>query len=119
MNLKGFILSLFIVMSFVGINSLGRFYINEPLKMGQESEMYFTVRNPTNADLDDVNVKMYIYDLGIRMVSNSFDINDKNHKLARIYWIVPESVKTGTYLTKISVGNDYYKDVRHVYLTIV
>lgn len=112
------VLSLFIIVSLVGINSLGRFYIDEPLRVGQESEMYFTVRNPSNIDLDDVNVKMYIYDLGLMINSNSFDINDGDHKFARINWYVP-NIKKGTYLTKISVGNDYYRDVEHVYLSII
>ncbi|MFH1641589.1 MAG: hypothetical protein ABIC04_01685 [Nanoarchaeota archaeon] len=118
MKLKCFFIVLLIFASLGGINSLGRFYVSEPLRSGMESEMYFTVRNPTNDNLEDVNVKVYIYDLGLRLTSQKFDINDGDHKVARIYWIVPDYVRKSTYLSKVTVGNDHYKDSKHIFLTI-
>ena len=97
---------------------MGRFYIEEPIYTGKEAEMLFIVRNPTDDKLEDVNVRLFFYDLGIRIVSNKFDIGSEDHQLARINWIVPERIRPGSYITRIAVGNDKYTDVKHIYLNI-
>jgi len=93
--------------------------MTEPAKRGQSFEFLVNVNNPTNHALDDVSVKLYIYDLGERLNSNSFDVKKKDTKLAAINWIIPKSMPPGTYLTKLSVGNDDYTNVKHFYLTVV
>ena len=119
MNFKAGILTLFILFSFVGLNSLGRFYMTEPARAGGQFELYASVRNPSHGDLDDVSMKLQIYDLGIRLKSDEFDINDGRHKLAYINWFVPSNIRKGTYLAKISVSNQDYHDWKHVYVTII
>ncbi len=109
-------IALLVMFGVVGVNLLGRSYI-PPLEAGQEMEMFFTVRNPTKYDLEDLNVKVHIYDLGLTLFSNEFHLNDETHKLVRISWIAPSRLGKGSYLARISVGNDHLKDINHVSLT--
>jgi hypothetical protein len=114
------ILLLFLVaISFVNFHSLGRFFIEEPLERGKYGTAWVTVRNPGDEDIDDVNVKFYIYDLGLMFSSVANDIQDGDSEVQRLEMYIPRNVAPGLYLTKISVGNDLYKDTQHVYLRIV
>ncbi len=119
MNYKSFILVVFIVIGLSGINSLGRFYMDDVLVRGSDFEGYFVVRNPTDVDFDNVNVRLYIYDLDVRLRSNRFDLNDGDSKLAIINWIVPKRINTGLYLARISAGNDQYRDDEYIYVRVV
>ena len=112
-------LVLLIFISFINFHSLGRFLIEEPLKRGEFGTAYVTIRNTDNTELEDVNVKFYIYDLGLRFTSVSSDVSKHDHVVQRLFMYIPENIPAGDYLTKISVGNDYYKDTQHVYLRIV
>ncbi|MBU1005753.1 MAG: hypothetical protein KJ561_08015 [Nanoarchaeota archaeon] len=111
---------LFIIfVSFVNFHSLGRFLIDEPLIKGELNEGYFTVRNTHSEKVKDVNVKLYIYDLGLRFNSPEEDISKKDHTLKRMFIPLSNNVKPGVYLAKITVSNDDFKDTQHVYLRIV
>jgi hypothetical protein len=89
------------------------------MRRGREFQMLQTVRNPTNSDFEGISVKIHIYELGVILFSNSFDLNEDEHVLARISWMVPERLRQGTYLARISASADGYSDSEHVYVTIV
>ena len=108
-----------ITVSFVNFHSLGRFLIEEPLRRGEIGTAYVTLRNDLNTELEDVNVKFYIYDLGLRYSSVSGDISKNDHVVQRLFMHMPNNIPTGDYLTKITVGNDQYRDTQHVYLRII
>ena len=108
-----------ILISFVNFHSLGRFFIEEPLTRGEFETAYVTVRNNFNTNVDDVNVKMYIYDLGLMYSSVASDVSKRDHVVQRLFIRVPENVPAGEYLTKISVGNDQFRDTQHIFLDIV
>jgi len=111
---------LFIIfVGFVNFQSLGKFIIDEPLKIGELNEGYFTVRNTHDVKVKDVNVKLYIYDLGYMYLSSEEDISRRDHTLKRMFIQIPDKAKPGLYLTKITVSNDDFKDTQHVYLRIV
>lgn len=121
--MKERLLSIFLVflifISFVNPHSLGRFLIEEPFKRGDIGTAYVTVRNNFDKKVEDVNVKFYIYDLGLGFTSVSSDVSRRDHVVQRLFMYIPKDVPAGDYLTKITVGNDYYKDTQHVYLRIV
>lgn len=104
---------------FVNLHSLGRYIIEEPFERGDFSAAYVTIRNPINTKIEDVNVKFYVYDLGLRFSSLSDDVSKRDSVVQRVPIYIPERVKPGDYLTKITVGNDHYRDTQHVYLKIV
>jgi len=113
------ILALLLFVSFVNPHSLGRFLIEEPLRRGEFGTAYVTTRNGFDTKAEDVNVKVYIYDLGLRFTSIPSDISKQDHIAQRLFMHIPENVPAGDYLTKITVGNDKYRDSQHVYLRIV
>jgi len=113
------ILLLIIAISFVNSHSLGRFLIEEPFKRGSIGTAYVTIRNNFNTKLEDVNVKFYIYDLGLMFSSVPNDVSKNDHITQRVFMPIPRNVRPGNYLTKITVGNDHYEDNQHIYLRIV
>lgn len=108
-----------IAVSFVNSHALGRFFIEEPFKRGEFGTAYVTIRNTFDKDMEDVNVKLYIYDLGLRYTSIAGDIEDNDHVVQRLFMYIPENIPAGDYLTKMTVGNDEFRDTQHVYLRIV
>ena len=108
-----------VTVSFVNPHSFGRFYIEEPFRRGEFGTAYVTIRNNFDKDLEDVNVKFYIYDLGLKYTSSSSDVEDDDHIMQRLSMPIPKNIYPGVYLTKITVGNDDFKDTQHVYLRIV
>jgi hypothetical protein len=114
------ILLLFLVaMSFVNFHSLGRFFIDEPLERGKYNSAWVTVKNPGDKEIEDVNVKFYIYDLGLMFTSVPTDIQDKDSEVHRLDMYVPKNVPPGLYITKISVGNYQFKDTQYIYMRII
>jgi len=113
------ILLFIIVVSFVNFHSFGRFLIEEPLMRGETGTAYVTIRNTLGSKVEDVNVKFYIYDLGLRYSSMANDVSKNDHIVQRVFMYMPEGVRPGEYLTKITVGNDHFKDTQHVYLRVV
>jgi len=108
---------LFLGLLFVSIG-LGRFYTNDPISAGDEYQLIVNVVNPEYSSYEDVSVKLVIYDLGIILVSRGFDVSKRDNGLSRIFWDVPESVPKGTYLARLTVSNDKFKDVEHLYVTL-
>ncbi len=119
MNKLTIFLLFLVAVSFVNPHSFGRFFIEEPFRRGDFGTAYVTIRNNFDRDLEDVNVQVYIYDLGLRYTSIPSDVEDKDHVVQRLFMYIPKNVRAGEYLTKITVGNDHYKDTQHVYLRIV
>ncbi|HLC96115.1 MAG TPA: hypothetical protein VJH97_02235 [Candidatus Nanoarchaeia archaeon] len=117
MNTKAIMMAVFLLVGLVGINSLGRFYL-EPLVPGHEFNAYFVVRNPSSVDFENVNVRMYMPDLDVLLRSQQFDLNEGQHDVARISWIVPANIRSGNYIARVSAGNDHYSDVEYIYVTV-
>jgi len=108
-----------IAISFVNSHSLGRFFVDEPLRRGEFATAYITIRNNFDEELEDVNVKFYFYDLGLRYSSVPSDVSKRDHVVQRLFIRVPSDVSAGEYLAKISVGNDQFRDTQHIMLDIV
>jgi len=108
-----------IAAAFVNSPALGRFIIEEPFRRGDFGTAYVTIRNDFDSKAEDVNVKFYIYELGLRFTSVSSDISKNDHVVQRLFMYIPENVRAGDYLAKITVGNDEFRDSQHVYVRIV
>jgi len=98
---------------------LGAFYSNEPVSRGDEFEVLAVVTNPSNDLFENVNVKLYIYDLGLMLTSNPFDIGDKDSGVGRIYWKVPSNIPKGSYLARLEASNTQFKDWRYMYIKVI
>ena len=112
---------LFIVtVSLVNLNLLGRWFIDEPLESGKTEILYFNLRNDANTGLDDVNVKLYIWDLGLMYKSTiSTDIQKGDNVVERMFVNIPGDVPPGEYDVVIIAGNDRFRDREHISLKII
>ena len=119
MNKAALLLLLVMAVSFVNSHALGKFFLDEPLRRGETEIAYVTIRNRFNVELEDVDVKFHIYDLGLWYSSMPGDVEDRDHVIQTVFLDIPRDVKPGLYLTKITVGNDRFRDTQHVYLRIV
>lgn len=105
--------------SFVNSHSLGGFLIEEPFKRGESGTAYVTIRNNFDKELENVNIRFYIYDLGLVYSSAPSDISKDDHVVQRLFINIPKNIPAGDYLTKITAGNDKFRDTQHVYIRIV
>ncbi|MBI2138021.1 hypothetical protein HYU13_00375 [Candidatus Woesearchaeota archaeon] len=113
-----FLLSL-MLFSFVNIHSLGRYIIDEPLVQGEFREAFFTVRNTQARNLEDVSVKLIIYDLGLQYTSMPFDVSRRDSNTAMVNIRAPYGLPEGEYLAKVTASNDKFRDTQHVMVRII
>ena len=91
----------------------------DPVSPGDLFFMHVNVNNDEGKDLDDLRVRVLIYDLGIVLRTSSFDLDDGDTTGKFVFWDVPYDAKTGTYWARITVSNDEVREVRHRLITIV
>ncbi|MCH8003445.1 MAG: hypothetical protein IH934_02340 [Nanoarchaeota archaeon] len=105
---------MFLVLGLIGaIRDFG------PVSAGDLFFMHVNVNNDGVKDLDDLMVRVLIYDLATIFQSNSFDLNDGDTTGKIISWDVPSYVQPGDYWARITVSNDDVREVKHRLITIV
>ncbi|MBU0615687.1 MAG: hypothetical protein KJ601_06345 [Nanoarchaeota archaeon] len=96
---------------------IGKFYMSDA-NPGGNFELYSVVRNTGTDNLYDVNMKLYLYDLGEMWVSQGYTIQDHDHEVMLLEWEVPKDIAPGAYLARLSAGNDHVRASKHVYVTV-
>ena len=86
---------------------------------GDVDFMLVNVNNGGNEDLDDLQVKVLIYDLGVVLQTNELDLDDHGTAGNLLYWDVPNDAKPGDYWVRITVSNADVREVKHRLITIV
>lgn len=81
--------------------------------------LHVNVNNQGDDNLDDLSVRVLIYDLGVVLQTGNFDLDDKDTTGKAIFWDVPNDVKPGEYWARITVSNDDVREVKHRLITIV
>jgi len=81
------------------------------------SFVHVNVVNDGDNDLDDLRVRVLIYDLGVIFQTSNFDLQDHDTDGKFLFWNT-EDVQPGTYLARITVSNDDVREVRHRYVTV-
>lgn len=109
---------IFLVM-FLVFGLIGAIRGNDPVSAGDLFFMHVNVNNNGDKDLDDLNVRVIIYDLGIILGTNPFDLNDGDTDGKFIFWDVPSYAAPGDYWARITVSNDDVREVTHRIITIV
>lgn len=108
-----------IVLGMGGINILGRVNALEPVSAGDELELFASVSNPTDKDIDYLNVKAIFFDLGEYVVSNEFNLDDGSTEGIKLSLDIPRNAPSGDHLVKIVVSNDDYYDSKFIYVNII
>ena len=78
---------------------------------------HVNVVNDGAKDLDDLRVRVLIYDLGIILQTSNFDLQDGDTD-GKFLFLNKDDIEPGTYLARITVSNDDVREVRHRYVTI-
>jgi len=98
--------------------SFGMIRSNEPVVSGDELEMHVNIVNYLGSDLDGVHISMFIYELGVLVDTDNFDIDGKDNAGRLLYWGT-RGVPAGDYLVRITASNDDFRNVKHRYITII
>lgn len=104
-----------VVLALLGL--IGSIRVNAPDIYDDMFFMHVNVKNEGTKNLEDLKVKVLIYDLGIMLQTNPFDLEDGNIDGKFVFWDT-KSIKPGSYLARITVSNDDVRVVRHRYITI-
>ena len=108
-----------IVLGMGGINILGRINVLEPVGAGDELELFVSVNNPTDKDMDYMAVKAIFFDLGEYVVSHEFNLDDSSTEGVKLSLDIPKYAPTGDHLVKIVASNDDYYDSKFIYVNII
>ena len=81
--------------------------------------MLVNANNDGDDDLDNLQVKVIIYDLGVALQTNEFDLDDHETIGNLLYWDVPSDAKPGDYWARITLSNDDVREVKNRLITIV
>ena len=107
----------FVILLVLGL--IGMIRDNGPANGDDLFFMHVNVVNDGEKDLDDLSVRLLIYDLGIIFQSRSFDLNDGDTEGKIIFWDVPKNTPPGDYWVRVTVSNDDVREVKHRIITIV
>ncbi len=108
---------LFVMVLVFGL--IGMIRGNDPVSVGDMYFMHVNVNNDGTDDLDDLKVRVLIYDLGVIFQTNPFDLDDGDRDGKFVFWDVPSNVEPGTYWARVTVSNDDVRRVKHRLITIV
>ena len=100
------------------LSFFGMIRSNEFVESGDVLEMYINVVNSLGSDLDGVHVSMFIYELGVVVNSDTFDIDGRDNAGRLLFWET-NGVPAGDYLVRITASNDDFRNVKHRYITII
>ena len=104
---------------FLVFGLIGMIRGNDPVAAGDLFFMHVNVNNDGDDDLDDLRVRVLIYDLGIIFQTNNFDLKDGDTTGKLLFWDVPSYVVPGNYWVRVTVSNDDVREVTHRLITIV
>ncbi|MBT3298042.1 hypothetical protein HN385_03895 [archaeon] len=92
---------------------------DEVASAGDEVRLSVGLNNDGEKDLEDLEISIVVYELGIKYSSGNFDI-DSNDQLSEVITMeIPESANEGIYDIRITVSNDDFSHVTHRTLRLV
>ena len=81
------------------------------------SFLHVNVKNEGASKIEGLKVRIFIYDLDALLQTNPFDLDNGDSTGKLIFWDAPY-VAPGTYLVRITVSNDDFREVKHRFVTI-
>jgi len=115
MNKTYFFISVILAMSLIGQI---RFF-EDYLSAGDELEAYINVKNPYAHELEDIEIALMSYDLGISAERNPFELLGGDRVGKTIWTEIPEQAVPGDYMVRITAKSGNKRSVKHRYITII
>lgn len=79
--------------------------------------VHVNVKNEFGKNMEDLKVRVFLYDLGAVLQTSSFDLG-KGDKDGKFVFLEGSGLKPGTYLARITASNDQAREVKHRYVTV-
>jgi len=114
----GLMIAAILVFGFAGFSPMRTIIVEEPATAGKEFGTHVNLRNDLSLDVEKVNIRILIYDLGLTFYSSSFDMDKKDGAGLWVFGDMPPYVPAGDYLARITASNDDFKEVKHVYIAV-
>ena len=120
------IIPVFIMLGFMGLNPLGDIQILNEVTHNSYAEFHLNIFNSgkkkihNDDDLEGLRASIYIPELSIFMRSSpEIRVLDRSTASIKINVPIPENTPRGSYLTIITLSNDFGKQKAHTWLTVV
>ncbi|MBS3097687.1 hypothetical protein J4209_02720 [Candidatus Woesearchaeota archaeon] len=117
-NELNFLIIAFLLFGLMGFSPMKTIIVEEPAVAGQEFQTHVNVRNDLDSKVEGVSVRMFIYDLGLDLYSNEFDMPKKDSTGLWVFGQMPSYVPPGDYLVRVTTSNDHFREVQHVYIAV-
>ncbi len=92
---------------------------DEVASAGDEVQLTVGLNNDGDKDLEDLEISVVIYELGVKYSSSNFDIDSNDQLSEQVTVEIPENAKEGVYDIRITVSNDEFSHVTHRTLRLV
>lgn len=76
------------------------------------------IENLIDKDMGNLKVTVFIPELNIRESTRRFDLDNKDELTKKLILALPEDVKPGEYIARITISNDNIRRVKHRYLEV-
>ena len=109
-----------ILISILAVSLLGQIrFFDEIVYPGQELEAYININNPVPYKLEDINIQIVSYDLGLIAERNPFDVLGSESTGKVVSMSIPKSAAPGEYILRISARAGNIWSVKHRFITVI
>ena len=81
--------------------------------------MLVNANNEGSDGLDNLQVRVFIYDLGVVLQTDEFDLDSHDTAGKLLYWNAPNDAKPGDYWARITASNDDAREATHRIIRVV
>ncbi len=93
-------------------------FAQEVVHTGDYALLAVNTDNRGNLDLEDVKISVIIYNLGLKVSTSQFDLDEGEDQAKIIYLPFPYDAQSGQYMVKITAGNDYHHTQTYRIITL-
>lgn len=109
-----------ILVSILAISLLGQIRLfDEYVKPGQEIDTFININNPFPYELEDINLQIVSYDLGIIAERNPFDLLGSDSAGKIVTMSIPKDAAPGDYIIRISAKSRNKQSIKHRFITVI
>ena len=109
-----------ILVSVLAISLMGQIRLfDEVVHPGQELEAFININNPFSHQLEDINLQIVLYDLGLIAERNPFDLLGSESTGKVVSMSIPKDAAPGEYILRISAKAANKRSVKYRYITVI
>lgn len=117
--MKKGLLFVLLVVGFFGMDFLGRIHASEPVKAGEELELFINVNNPLDKNFDDISVKAVFFDLGEYLISPEFKLGNFEKEGVHLFLDIPKNTPKGDYILRVITSSEDIHDSKNIFVRVI